>query len=130
MRSNKIKGSAYDSQKDIMKMSVAQMGGDVAIATKTGSNVSFNDIDLTGISSISFSAFAADDRTAGGKIEVHLDSPTGTLIGDVEVTKTMKPLKMTLAGQKGIHNLYLVFTNPDAKDKALMALLDMTFNKE
>ena len=130
LRSNKIKGSAYDSQKDIMKMSVAQMGGDVAIATKTGSNVSFNDIDLTGIGSITFSAFAADDRTAGGKIEVHLDSPSGTLVGDVEVTKMMKPLKMTLSGQKGVHNLYLVFTNPDAKDKALMALLDLTFNKE
>jgi cytochrome c len=130
LRSNKVKASTFDTQKEMMKLNVAQAGGDVAIATTDKCYAGYNDIDLTGIGSVSLTAIASDERTAGGKIELRLDSPTGTLVGEVEVTKAMKPLKITTAGQKGVHNLYLVFSNPDAKGKALMAVLDMTFNKE
>jgi len=52
---------------------------------------------------------------AGGNIEVHMDSPSGTLLGTstVPVTgcwQTWTQTYTSLSGASGTHNLYLVFT--------------------
>ena len=129
LRSAKIKANTFDTQKETMKYKVDGMG-EVVIATADKSYVSYNDIDLTGIGAFTLMAVASDDRTAGGKIEIRLDSPTGHLLGTGEVLKTApKPIKVPINASTGFHNLYLVFTNPESKGKPLFALMDITAEK-
>jgi hypothetical protein len=66
---------------------------------------------------------------------VHLDSPTGALLGESEpilpTTDAAAPpsrLRTTLRPTSGMHDVYLVFRNPDAKtDGFLFGLLTATF---
>jgi hypothetical protein len=51
----------------------------------------------------------------GGNIAIHLDSPTGTLIGTATVTSTgswstWTTVSCNLSGASGYHNVYLVYT--------------------
>ena len=74
-------------------------------------------------------AIAADERTAGGKLEARLDSPTGKLIGEADVKQgSMGSVKLPF-GQPvtGRHKLYLVFVNPTAGEKPLFALDKVQF---
>nr|AIY28330.1 putative arabinofuranohydrolase [Paenibacillus curdlanolyticus] len=53
--------------------------------------------------------------TSGGKIEIRLDSPTGTLAGTLNVTstggaQTWKQVETSVNNITGVHRLYLVFT--------------------
>ena len=53
--------------------------------------------------------------TVGGKIEIRLDSATGTLVGTLNVSSTggaqvWKTLETDVSGATGIHRVYLVFT--------------------
>lgn len=53
--------------------------------------------------------------TTGGKIEIRLDSATGTLVGTLNVpstggAQTWKEVETTVSNATGIHRLYLVFT--------------------
>jgi cytochrome c len=130
LRSAKIKADTYDSQKETMKYKVDGLG-EVVIATADKSYVSYNDIDLTGIGAFTIMAVASDDRTAGGKVEIRLDSPIGQLLGTAEVTKAApKPIKVPINASTGFHNLFLVFTNADNKGKPLFAVMDITAEKE
>jgi cytochrome c len=130
LRSAKIKANTYDTQKETMKYTIDGLG-EVVIATTDKSYVSFNDIDLTSIGAFTVMAVASDDRTAGGKVEIRMDSPTGQLLGTADIGKTLpKPVKVPINPSTGFHNLYLVFSNPDNKGKPLLALIDITAEKE
>lgn len=53
--------------------------------------------------------------TAGGKIEVRLDSVTGKLVGTLNVpstggAQTWREIESTVSGATGVHNVYFVFT--------------------
>jgi cytochrome c len=91
-------------------------------------------IDLTGVGAVTFAAVApAQYQAKGGKIEVHLDSPTGALLGESELirpTADAAPLRLrtVLGPTSGVHDVYLVFRNSDAKsDQFLFGLLTATF---
>ena len=128
LRSAKFKANTYDTQKETMNYKIDGLG-EVVIASADKSYVSYNDIDFTGIQAFTVMAVASDDRTAGGKVEIHLDSPTGQLLGSGEVVKSsMKPVKIPVAAT-GTHNLFLVFTNPENKGKPLFALMDIMADK-
>jgi cytochrome c len=66
---------------------------------------------------------------------VHLDSPTGPLLGESELIRPTsdpgaKPslLRTVLQPTAGLHDVYLVFRNPDAKsDGFLFGVLTATF---
>ncbi|MBU3175664.1 carbohydrate-binding protein [Clostridium estertheticum] len=61
-------------------------------------------------------AFKANvSSTVGGKIEIHLDSAAGTLIGTVEVSSTggeqnWKTLETNVSNATGVHRVFFVFT--------------------
>ena len=130
LRSANIKANTFDSQKETMKYKIDGLG-EVVIALGDKSYVSYNDLDLTDVGAFTVMAVASDDRTAGGKVEIRLDSPTGQLLGTGEVTKAApKPIKVPINASTGFHNLYLVFTNADNKGKPLFALMDITAEKE
>ncbi|WP_127531427.1 carbohydrate-binding protein, partial [Paenibacillus kobensis] len=53
--------------------------------------------------------------TVGGNIEIRLDSPTGTLVGTLNVTatggaQTWKELQTAVSGATGVHRVFFVFT--------------------
>lgn len=53
--------------------------------------------------------------TVGGKIEIRLDSATGTLVGTLNVpstggTQTWQEVETTVSNTTGVHKLFLVFT--------------------
>jgi cytochrome c len=109
---------------------------EIAVVNRSGASVALKQIDLTGIGAITFTAVApAQYQARGGKIEVHLDSPTGALLGETAtISPTTDPaappsrLRTALKSTSGLHDVYLVFRNPDAKgDGFLFGVLTATF---
>lgn len=123
LRSPMVKAVSADVKQDIFQYDIPKLGP-AAIGTKSGSYLVFNDVDLTGIQGLMPSVFASSDQVAGGKLEARLDSPTGTLLGEVDVKYgTAGPVNMPFRQPvSGVHKLCLVFVNPGAGQKALFAL--------
>jgi cytochrome c len=105
----------------------------ITLANRSGSSVALKQIDLTGIGAVTFMvASPATYQAKGGKIAVHLDEPTGTLLGESEAilpTSDEMPVarRVSLQSATGTHDLYLVFTNPDPTAAFLFAVLTATF---
>jgi cytochrome c len=107
---------------------------------KDGSFIEFPEIDLTGISRLTFNVAALSSR--GGFIDIHAGSPTGKRIGTVAVspladagTKNKKgPQWQTVSAPittlSGTADLYLVFRNDQVKDKNLMLVDWMLFEQK
>jgi len=103
-----------------------------------------NKVDLSGINNIEFAAaaFGAMGPGLGGTIEIHLDSPTGKIIGTTPEITPPQPgsgrrggrgarIKADLAEVIGFHDLYFVFVNPKAKGSdVLLSVMDMKFNEK
>ncbi len=97
--------------------------------------VSFKQIDLTHIKSISFRLL---EEGTGGTIELHLDRADGPLVGSLEVppgkvgdyTKSWKDAVARLKPTVGQHDLYFTFKNPADERKEMFFLDSMYFNKE
>lgn len=76
-------------------------------------------------------------NAAGGIIEVHVDSPTGKLIGkSAPIVPAETPLattppmqvKVSLDNSSGFQNLYFVFKNPQAANaQMLFAVTNILF---
>ena len=64
---------------------------------------------------------------------MHLDSPTGALLGATEAitpTAALAPVRLrtVLQPTAGVHDVYLVFRNPDVtSDQFLFGVLTATF---
>jgi cytochrome c len=128
LRSATIKANSFDTQNEALKYKIDGLGEVVVVSDK--SYVSYNDIDLTNIGAFSVMATAADERTAGGNVEIRLDSPMGQLLGSAQVGKGVaKPIKIPITATTGFHNLFLVFANPEAKGKPLFAVMEITAEK-
>lgn len=80
---------------------------------QNGAYTVYNAIDMTGITG--FSARVAAPSGSGGTINVHLDSPTGTLVGSCSVAptggwQTWTTDTCSITPTTGYHNIYLVYT--------------------
>ncbi|HEY8833874.1 MAG TPA: ThuA domain-containing protein [Gemmatimonadaceae bacterium] len=121
----------------VQRQTAAQLPVEIAVVNRSGASAAFKQIDLTGVTAVTFAAVApAQYQAKGGKIEVHLDSPTGALIGEseairpTEATAPAAQLRTALRSTSGIHDVYLVFRNPEAKgDQFLFGLLTATFGE-
>ncbi len=128
LRSPVLKATTADKKQSIFEYEIPKLGA-AAIGTATGSYLMFDSLDMTGIRGMSATAFASDDRVAGGKLEAHLDSPTGPQLGSADVkTGTNGPVNVPFNSPvTGMHRLYLVFVNPSAGQKPLFALTTVQF---
>jgi len=110
-------------------------GQDITVVRRSGSFVRLKQLDMTGVTGVVFVVLApARFQAAGGKVEVRLDSATGPLLGESELARptetTLTPLRLRTAVQptSGVHDVYLVFRNSDAKgDGFLFGVLTATF---
>ncbi|GAB3963209.1 hypothetical protein GCM10028805_65850 [Spirosoma harenae] len=111
----------------------------------SGSYLGYSAIDLTGITQIDIMAQApvrAD--AAGGSVEIRLDSPTGKLIGETPRLTNRAPIPSTADGSSvrrrtpgitatltettGMHDVYFVFKNADARpNQVLMQVTSIAF---
>jgi len=134
----KIVAGTAKSSTGIQKFKMPGTGEEMVIVMNNNTNISFNRIDLTGIDSIAFSVIAPKEQlfAVGGKIEVHLDSANGALIGtsptilqDNSKITEIKPLMVStsITPVGGLHDLYFVFTKDGYKGGALFILFDVIF---
>jgi cytochrome c len=101
---------------------VNNLDGSTNVIGRQNGYVAYKKVDLTGIKQLELSAYAtALENNPGGTVEVHLDSPTGTLLGHAEFEQTaVKPkaqnwVKTAIKETAGMHDVYFVFKNDKAK---------------
>jgi cytochrome c len=109
---------------------------EVTIGSRSGAFVGFKQLDLTGVSAIVFSAVAPvpNVNSAGGKVEVRLDSATGVLVAETEAIQPQAAmaapaqLRAALTRTSGKRDVYFVFRNEQAKaGQNLFVLLTAAF---
>jgi cytochrome c len=122
----------------IDKYSGPEVPVEVTIGKRSGAYVGFKQLDLTGVSAIVLSAVAPvpNVNSAGGKVEVRLDSATGTLAGETEAiqpqTAMVAPsrLRAALTPTSGLRDVYFVFRNEAAKEgQNLFVLFTAAFER-
>jgi fibronectin type 3 domain-containing protein len=106
-----IAAASYNSMSGVIAETCGEGGYDISNIAN-GDWSAYNSINLTGANSFVARVASAG---AGGNIEVHLDSPSGTLIGTCPVPgtggwQTYVDAYCNLNGASGTHNVYLVYT--------------------
>ncbi|WP_128544446.1 ThuA domain-containing protein [Larkinella soli] len=132
LRSARVPASTFDEGKSIMRYK-GPSGSELAIGTENNAFIAFNDIDLTDIRSLTVGVFGSSQYTVGGKLEVRLGSPTGTLIGEATVENgSTTPVNVTLKSPADTRpqKLYFVYINPNAGSKPLYAIDWVQFNTQ
>ena len=134
LRSPSVVVASGELSEGVSKQSVAELPVQITVVSRSGASVALKQIDLTRVAAVTFSAVApAQYQAKGGKIEVHLGSPTGALLGESEIIRPaadVAPLRLrtVVRPTSGVHDVYLVFSNPDAKgDGFLFGVLTATF---
>lgn len=111
----RIEAETYDRQSGVQIELRDDGTADVGYI-QPGDYIAFRNVDF-GAGAQGFSVTAGSD-TDGGRIALHLDSPTGKLIGTCDVTgtggwTTWKDFDCEVSGASGTHTLYLVFEGDD-----------------
>jgi cytochrome c len=136
LRSPTVVVATGELSEGLSKQSAEGIPVEITVVSRPGASAALKQIDLTGVGAVTFVAVApAQYQAKGGKIEVHLDSPTGALLGESEIItpttdQAAPPLRLRTAlnPTPGVHDVYLVFRNPDAKgDGFMFGLLTATF---
>jgi cytochrome c len=134
LRSPNVVVAGGSLSEGVSKQSVPELPVEITVVNRSGASVAFKQIDLTGVGAVTFVAVAPSQYQAkGGKIEVHVDSPTGALLGESELIRPSAdgaPLRLrtVLRPTAGMHDVYLVFRNADStSDGFLFGVLTATF---
>lgn len=106
-----IAAASYNSMSGVAPEACSEAGQDVSNVAN-GDWSAYNSINLTGANTFVARVASAG---AGGQIEIHLDSPSGTLVGTCSVPgtggwQTYVNAYCKLSGASGTHNVYLVYT--------------------
>jgi cytochrome c len=120
-----------DLGEGVSKMQVPQMPVPITMPSKSGTYAKFKQIDLTGISEVVVTALApAPYGAVGGKVEVRLDSESGPLAGETAMLQPSSDpnaapsqLRAALKSTAGMHDVYLVFKNDQAKTQQLLFIV-------
>ncbi len=137
LRNPSVAASTVDIFDGVQKFQIPG-GPSLVIASGAKSGIGLKQIDLTGIHQITFTASAPKAYNfLGGEIEVHLDSPTGALVGKSEfitpaegAANTVPPqqVKVGLKGATGVHDLHFVFKNDKAASgQMIFSVINMLF---
>lgn len=130
LKSSVVSAGKADVSEGIQKYTV-ESPRMVIMVGPANAHLGFHQLDLTGITKVVFTAQASlKYEQQGGTIEIHLDSPTGKVIGESTAIKPVtgdKPplVKLTAAitPTTGSHDLYFVYKSKNAKEgKSLFAV--------
>jgi cytochrome c len=129
-----------DFEKDVDKFKFG--GNNLIIPKGDGSYIGYKQIDLSGVVEIGLAASAPSQlNPVGGFIEIHLDSPSGMLLGTsaaidpaTAASPTAPPppaLLVPIKPTEGFHDIYYVFKNSKGeKGKALFVLRSISYNAD
>jgi arabinoxylan arabinofuranohydrolase len=111
---NQVEAESFSSKSGAVQAETCGEGGQNLGYIGTGDYVVYNSVQFGTTSPTSFQARIAGTSTSG-KIELRLDSSTGTLVGTLNGVntggwQTYTTASTTVSGATGTHNLYLVFT--------------------
>jgi cytochrome c len=137
LRNPSVAANTVDVFQGVQKFELPN-GMTLVIASGPNSSIGMNKVDMTGINQITFTASAPKAYNfLGGEIEVHLDSPTGTLIGKSETIVPVEgeagktppqQLKVNLKAATGVHDLHFVFKNDKATaGQSVFTLINILF---
>ena len=134
LRPSVLPANTYDEGVNIVKYKMPEnapnAGQEVVVGSSNNAFIRFDDIDISNVKKIAVAAMSSKGRTAGGKLEVRLDTPTGPKIGEATVAEDAgQPVQITLkpAPVPKKRPLYFVFVNPEAKGKPLFSIGDISF---
>lgn len=138
LRNANVNTHDFDEYETINKVSFG--GNNLAIPGKSGSFMALKQIDLSNVSAVLVLATAPVPQlnAAGGKVEIHLDSPSGPLLGTSQMLKPsaemsfnpsqlMVPLELPADYQGQPRDVYLVFVNEAAPEQSLMVVMGTSF---
>lgn len=138
LRNAAVNVHSYDEYETINRVSFN--GNNLAIPGKHGAFMRLDKVDLTQVSALVVMATAPKPQlnAAGGKVELRLDSPSGTLLGsstflspseEMSFTPSMLTIPLSLptdyAGE--LKTVYLVFVNEEAPENSLMVVMGTNF---
>lgn len=113
-------------------------GAQVFENIKHNSSIVYKELDLTGVNKLTLTATEMNGMKSGD-VDVYLDSKEGTKLGTVHFANALKraimpgiDVKLTSLSAKippGLHNLILVFTNPEAGDNNLFIFAGVSLEK-
>jgi len=123
LRPSRMPADLFDDSKDIQAR-----GGEIR-SIYHGSWVSFNNLDLTGIGSVSF---LLANREKGGTVSIRTGAPDGVEIGRGEIypdrsSGPTSTLEIEIKDVTGFQNVYFVFTNEGEENK-LLYIRNIEFN--
>lgn len=134
LRNALMDAHGFDTYDNVNKM--AYGGNNLAIPSKSGAYMGIKQVDLAGVSEFRVMAIAPKPQlnAIGGKVEAHLDSPTGKLIGesammepsdkmDFKPNQLSVPVKLPVPADNKPHDVYLVFVNPSKASGSLMVVM-------
>ncbi len=130
LRSATLPATAYDGANEVQKVKNAT-GNESILALASNSYVSFKDLDMTGIASVSCVVSAASPQHQGGTLEIHVGSPTGKLLGQtsVQATGTHEETIRLITPVTGMQTIYFVCKTASTDKKPLFAIDSLSFQK-
>jgi cytochrome c len=134
LRSASFAASAATKLDGVMKYKLPSPPMELMIGSGNRSYLGFDPVDLTGIEQVMAVVIAPTDmvNAAGGTFEVHIDAPTGPLIGESTPIvpskgKLDKPQPIfamaKLKPTTGMHEVYFVFRNDKAAPGQILFIM-------
>ncbi|GAB3533615.1 hypothetical protein GCM10027443_19340 [Pontibacter brevis] len=135
LRHPKVQAEDFASFLNVGRQQPHGDGPSLVTDIRDKSYISFRDIDLTGIKTLTFNLAVGTD---GGTIEVRADAPDGKLLGTATVPSspdrsgwgTTRTITAQVKDPGGVNELFFVFRNMEVKDRPLMMLDWIRFNLE
>ncbi len=137
LRNPKVDPHSVDILDNTQKMTY---GGMKFIIPSNGGHVGFKGLDLTGLKQVQVAAAAPKQYNfAGGRIEMHLDTPDGPLAGEPAAVAPTEgqgfemppPANIVLRpGTTGVHDVYFLFKGEAAAAQPLMTVMGFVFQDE
>ncbi|HTE33013.1 MAG TPA: PKD domain-containing protein, partial [Chryseolinea sp.] len=134
LKSASFSAAKADKIDGVMKYKLPEPPMELMIGSGNKSYLGFSPVDLTGIDQVVFVALAPQDvaNAAGGTVEVHIDSPTGPVIGESSPIvpskgKFDKPAPIIsfakISSPGGMHEVYFVFKNDKSPSGQMLFIL-------
>lgn len=125
LKSANVSAGKADVSDKVMKYKIPEPPMDLMIGLSHKAHIGFKNIDLTGIGKIVFTILAPVEQlnAAGGTVEVRIDSPDGSVIGEsTPIVPKKGPISSpqpiiataTLQPTEGQHDLYFLYKNEKA----------------
>ncbi len=138
LRSAKMDVHGFDEFVDVNKMSFGGMN--LVIPAKSGGYITLKGIDLSDLASLNLGATAPKPQlgAVGGMVELHIGSPTGTIIGKSEFleasdaagfapSQLIIPITLPADFDGKKQDLYVVFKNEKNPQGSLMVVMGAEF---